>query len=115
MYLEPKKFFKRFLLLAVLTPVNFVVSFALVSSTNQIAIVTAGILVIGNLIFLLAFVVIALLNVIRNIFQGKDRKDSGMHLVNLMFSLTTTGIFFIFIMTILIGAFAILAPLLGAQ
>jgi len=110
MYKEPRKFFKRFLLLTLLTIINITITVAL-STAGVVGAVIAFIFIIINAFFLIAFLVIAVIHFVKYLFDRSKTDDFIMHTVNLLMSIAVCAVFLVFYFTIFISVGLILGIL----
>lgn len=111
MYENPRKFFIRFLLVTVCTIVMVAISFGLLNA-GTFGIILSAIIVAISAFLLIAMFVLALMNFIRYLFDKKQKKHFIMHFINVVFSFAIVSIFILFYLTIMMGAFIVLAPFL---
>ncbi len=113
MYKYPKRFFTRFLLVTLFTIVNIVL-LVLFSSGGSFGLYVALILVILNAFLLIAFLLIAIINFFKYLFEKeKKSNDFIMHFINLLFALGVTFVFGLFYLFIIAGALVVLLPFLA--
>jgi hypothetical protein len=106
------RFFLRFLLLTIITIFLVVFSLLLVSAGGFGAIIGV-VLVVINVFFLLSFLVMAFVKLIKHLFDKERDYFDFMYIVNILFVLLINGVFMIFYFTLIVGAMVILLPLLA--
>ncbi len=106
------KFFLRFLLVTVLTFIVVAVGLALVEG-GGFGVVIGVLMVVINVFFLLFFLVMAFINLIKHLFDKEREYFDFMHIVNFLFTVLITGVFLFFYFMIIAGAMVILLPFLA--
>jgi|LGVE01.1.fsa_nt_gb hypothetical protein len=111
MYKTPKRFFTRFLILTLLSFIIVAVSIALTGG-GDFAKIVAVILVVIDYFFLLAMLVIAIINFFKYLFDRSNTNNMIMHSANLVFAILINAMFTFFYIVILAAASLILLPLM---
>lgn len=112
MYKNPKLFFKRFIFLALISVVTVIIATILTGGASDFSILIAFVIVVIDYLFILAFFVIAVINLLRYIFSNEKSESFMWYFINTVLSLGLAAVFSIFYIVLILGALTILLPFL---
>ncbi len=112
MYKTPKRFFTRFLILTLISFIIVSLAIAL-SGGKEFGKVIALILIVIDYFFLLAMLVISVINFIKYLFDRSNTNNLIMHSANLVFALLVNVMFTFFYVALIAAALLFLLPFIA--
>lgn len=108
---ESVRFFTRFLLVSVMSIVNVVVCFSIVSIGTFFTIL--AVMLAATNVFVLVFLAMkSITMLLKHLLDKKKKKFEFLYIVNILFSVTVTGLYMFFYFIIVVGVFIVLLPFL---
>ena len=105
-------YFKRFLLLSVLSVLNIVICLSIVTLGTFFSIL-AVLLAVGNVFILLYMTVKSIRLLVGHVFDKNRLKFEFFYFFNALFSLTVTGLYLFFYFIIILGVMIVLLPFMA--
>jgi hypothetical protein len=112
MYLKPSIFFKRFLLITIISIIVVPVAVALVSTSAVLGYIALAI-VVFDLIIVVVYWFIAIIHMFKYVFDRSKNGQFGMHVLNVLFATGVAFVIGLFYLYIVLGVFAVLLPFIA--
>ncbi len=112
MYLKPVKFFRRFLLLTILSVIIIPVSIGLLTIGSILGYIAVFLILIDG-IMLLSFWIRSIYYLLKALLDKKTKNGYIIRFVNVLFTTVVTGIIGIFYLYFILGLFIVLMPFLA--